>query len=225
MTLADILWIMAPLVKALGPYHAFHHVMAELISNIFSETVAGTEAHVEELRRAMHEMMSMIAQHHADPKHSLFRMRMEVRFLGVGLDEALEDEPPWDGQSRADAKTELMMHVTAALYFYQLNIFAVDVMHVPSISPIELMLPPALHVMQIEVTLAIVRLNFREGRKVELRYLPLDAHLRLVNHLARARAARCVRPDGGRHHRGHRAPRLARARRERAQAVRRLAAR
>ena len=78
-TQADMLHIVARVVKHVSVYMTSYHDVQDIMSNTLASTIGGIEAHIAECRDAQQVLAERIARHStASPT---FSMRFEVRFL------------------------------------------------------------------------------------------------------------------------------------------------
>jgi len=187
-TLPELHYLRAPILKSATLYHGDHHRTAPILSNSLSETLDGNLAHMEELREAQREVGAVIDEH--SPDAPAFTMRWEPRFFGCGIEEALLEDPADEvnGETRAEAAIELMQNLTSIFFWYMLELWDLELAHVPEISALELIAPSSFHLAMAEATLALAVQEFSvNSATTSLSHLALDAHLRVQGHICKAR--------------------------------------
>ena len=185
-TREDLTHLMAATIKSVSMYMAYHHYVVGHISNTIPSTLAGWYSAVQECRKVQGMMMKHIDGQLQTGKQC-FYMRGEFRF--VRLAEIMEEDPPNDGMSRAEAARQFMQDMVAILYYHQFELWHVGIQAMPEISQQALLFTSSMELAAIEGILRAAERTLHLTTNQPLRHLNLNILLKLHRHLSVARAS------------------------------------
>lgn len=103
--------------------------------------------------------------------------------------EVLAEDPPEEGQSKADAAYDFMRHVSAVLFWWQFDIWEIGLRKRESqLTTASLTIPPSLHLAVVDMHLSALYEAMGRSTRTQLSLLPLRMLMEIHYHLSIAKA-------------------------------------